>query len=287
MFDNNNVIINIKVNINNLTKSEKAIAEYVIRNSWQIPQMTIQELANASSVSKPTVSRFVKNIGFSSYRSFCNELMINSNNQTPEALIYNDISDFDSTENICNKVFENNVKAINETLSILDVNTLNTILQCICDAKTIHIFAQGRSSIVAEAFINRFYRLGLKCISYSDPHTEAVVSTISNKDDLIIGISTFGRSRSVVDGIKRASKNGTPTVAITGFSNTMMERYANHTLKVVASQTKTNSFEPSCETTAMITLIDCLYMMYIVKHEDEVKYMFERSNIAIEGEKVK
>ncbi|NMD38436.1 MAG: MurR/RpiR family transcriptional regulator, partial [Christensenellaceae bacterium] len=148
MFENNSTIINIKVNINNLTKSEKVIADYVIRNSNQIPQMTIQELADATSVSKPTVSRFVKNLGFSSYRNFCNELIINSNTHTSEALIYNDIKDFDSIENICNKVFENNVKAINETLSIIDTKTLDNVFKKICEAKTIHIFAQGRSAIV-------------------------------------------------------------------------------------------------------------------------------------------
>ena len=193
----NSVIVDLKFKLNTLTSSERIIADFVIHNSQNVPMMTIQDLAYSCNVSKPTVSRFAKNIGFESYRDFCNNLLISENETNNSAMVYNDISECDSVDKLCDKVFANNINALRETLSQIEPDILRAVLDKICSSRAVHIIGQGRSYIVAEAFSNRFYRLGVRCITYNDPHIEAVASALASEDDMVIGISTFGRSKSV------------------------------------------------------------------------------------------
>lgn len=283
----NSVIVDLKFKLNTLTSSERIIADFVIHNSQNVPMMTIQDLAYSCNVSKPTVSRFAKNIGFESYRDFCNNLLISENETNNSAMVYNDISECDSIDKLCDKVFANNINALRETLSQIEPDILRAVLDKICSSRAVHIIGQGRSYIVAEAFSNRFYRLGVRCITYNDPHIEAVASALASEEDMVIGISTFGRSKSVFSSLKRAKENGACTVLFTGYSDSPMEDYADYTLKAVASQSPINSFEPSCETAAMFVIIDCLYMMYIVNNKEKVENLLEKSNVAIEEEKIK
>lgn len=279
------IIIKIKQGISKFTKSEKKIAEYIMENPSQAARITITDMAKLCSTSKPSVSRFAKFMGYDSYRDFQKALFASLFPQTPQTIVYQDISNIDSAEHICHKVFENNIRALNETLSTVDIPALEKMLKLLTRSRYIHIFAQGRSRVVAEAFRNRFYRIGIHCFLYSDPHTEAVVSSTITPDDLAIGISNFGRSKSVINSIRRAKENGCPTIALTGFTHTRLSEIADLNISVVAKQVSSKVFEPSCETASLIVLIDCLYMMYILSEQEKVNRYFIKSDSAIEEEK--
>ncbi len=279
------LLIDIKQNIAKYTNSEHKIAEFILNNPDQASKITITEMAQICDTSKPSVSRFVKSIGFDSYRDFQNALFASLFPEQPETIVYQNISNIDSAEHICHKVFENNVRALHETLSTIDIPLLESALKLMKKARYIHIFAQGRSRVVAESLQNRFYRIGIHCFIYSDPHTEAVVSSTITPQDLAIGISNFGRSKSVINSIRRAKENGCPTIALTGFNHTKLSAIADLNISVVSHQIHSKMFEPSCETAALIVLIDCLYIMYILSEQEKVNQYFIKSDNAIEEEK--
>lgn len=43
-----------------LRKSEKTVADYIIRNSHKISRMTLRDIAESSGVSQPTVIRMLR-----------------------------------------------------------------------------------------------------------------------------------------------------------------------------------------------------------------------------------
>lgn len=53
-----------------LSRSEHAIANYVLANVHTIPSLTITELAARSGVSPPTITRFCRKIGYVSFEEF-------------------------------------------------------------------------------------------------------------------------------------------------------------------------------------------------------------------------
>lgn len=58
-----------------LRNSEKKVADVVLKQGSQCQKMTIERLAQQSGVSQPTVMRFVKAVGFQSYREFQDALL--------------------------------------------------------------------------------------------------------------------------------------------------------------------------------------------------------------------
>jgi len=62
-----NPLIAIQKNYLNFSKNEKVIANYILQNSPEINNMKITELANRTSTSISTITRFVKKIGCKSY----------------------------------------------------------------------------------------------------------------------------------------------------------------------------------------------------------------------------
>ena len=62
------ILWKIKEQYASLRKSEKAVADYMLAHDDKIEKMTIAELAEQSGVSQPTVMRFLKAIGYDSFR---------------------------------------------------------------------------------------------------------------------------------------------------------------------------------------------------------------------------
>lgn len=58
-----------------LRRSEKLAADYILDHIEQIPDLSIDRLADNAGVSQPTVLRMLKSLGFSGYRDFCYQLV--------------------------------------------------------------------------------------------------------------------------------------------------------------------------------------------------------------------
>lgn len=279
------LLADMKVKINSLTSSEKKVAEYVIDNFDQISGMPGGALADACGVSKATLTRFVRRMGYENFRTFQIDVARTGRGEVG-SMVYSDISDEDSTEAVCRKVFENSIRTLMDTLSVMDYDKMAAAVNMILNCRAIYVFAQGRSVVVARSLISRFYRLGINCFEASDPHMQAVYSSLVGPEDLVIGISTFGRSRSVLRAMERAKMNGARVLGVTSFQNTPMVKYAHIVLCAVTNHKSNQEYEPSSETISQILLIDCLYMLLVVQRKEDVKQCFVRTQRAIDEERV-
>ena len=57
-----------------LTPTDQRIANYILEHRARIPDMTMREIANECQTSSPTVSRFVKRIGYENFAQMRLEL---------------------------------------------------------------------------------------------------------------------------------------------------------------------------------------------------------------------
>jgi DNA-binding MurR/RpiR family transcriptional regulator len=290
MVQNNDVprgdlLADLKVKINALTPSEKGLAEYVIEHFDQISKMPGGALADACGVSKATLTRFVRRLGYESFRAFQIDVARTGRGDAG-SMVYSDISDEDSAEAVCRKVFENSIRTLMDTLSVMDYDKMTTAVNMILNCRAMYVFAQGRSVVVAKSLVNRFYRLGINCFEASDPHTQAVYSSLVGPEDLVVGISAFGRSRSVLRAMERAKTYGAHVLGLTSFQNTPMVKHAQIVLCAVTNHKSGQEYEPSSETISQMLLIDCLYMLLVVQRKDKVKQCFVRTQRAIDEERV-
>lgn len=71
---------------------------------------------------------------------------------------------------------------------------------------------------------------------YSDVFSRAVRG-LGNPGDVLIGLSTSGRSQNVVDALEAARERGIVTVALVGAPGSPMEQASDHVLRVVGPNT--------------------------------------------------
>ncbi len=133
--------------------------------------------------------------------------------------------------------------AVNETLSKVDVGTIDAFVSLLLDAyrqeRNIYIFGNGGSSATASHFCGdmvkglsygmekRFRAIclndnlpALMAIANDSSYDDIFVEQLKNflrKDDLVIGISGSGNSTNVVKALEYANQNGAKSVAICGF----------------------------------------------------------------------
>lgn len=284
LFHNSELVLNMKAQLQQMNPAQSRIAKYILEYPDKLPGMPIGKLAKESGVSEATISRFVKYMGCMNYRDFQAEMVKNSLLNNDRIRGYADVKNMDSAGQICRKIFEANMQCLSDSLAIIDVNALELAADLIVQSRKLCIFAQGRSMVTANSIRQRFYRLGIACTAYSDPHEQAITASLLGEDDLVMGISTFGRSRSVLKNLRIAAEKGATLIGVSSYRGTPLEKTVDILLLASSNEEASFGFEPSCSTIAQMVMLDCLYIMVTNRMKDEAKECFALSCEAIDSE---
>ncbi len=280
------ILLNIRSKAQQMNVAQKTLADYICNHFSTIEGMQINILAERSGVSTPTVSRFVKYLGYENYRTFQVEVAKSEvKNKQISLKGYSTITENDKTDNICHKIFEANIQTLRDTLAIIDYELLEQTADLIVKAKRLIIFAQGRSTVTANSIRLRLFRLGITCMFYSDTHEAAVTSSLMKKGDVVMAISTFGRSKSVLSSIRRAAQNGAKVIGVTSYDDTPLEKNCHIILKTVDNEPVDFGLEPSCSTVTQMVMLDCLYILVSKRLSADGEKSFKATCEAIQEER--
>jgi DNA-binding MurR/RpiR family transcriptional regulator len=230
------VVTLIKHRINDFTKSERKIAQFVLKNPSMVIKLTVNELANMCSVSDATVIRFIRKLGFETFQEFkfsiAKEDLQNIEEEEKELVIFQD----DSPEDILRKITLSSLKTIENTSKITNLEDYLKLAHAIRSANKICIFGVGASGAVATFLQYKLTRSGYPAAAITDPHMQAILSANMNSKDLAIGISQSGSTRDTVDSLSIAKKHGALTAAITDHRNSPIGKYSSIIIESFSSE---------------------------------------------------
>lgn len=284
VYHHSEFVLNMKAQLQQMNPAQSRIAKYILEYPDKLPGMPIGRLAKESGVSEATISRFVKYMGCMNYRDFQAEMVKNNLMNNDRIRGYAEVKNMDSSSQICQKIFEANMQCLSDSLAIIDVNALELAADLIVQGRKLCIFAQGRSMVTANSIRQRLYRLGISCTAYSDPHEQAITASLLKEDDIVMGISTFGRSKSVLKNLRIAADKGATLIGVSSYRGTPLEQMADIMLFASSNEEASFGFEPSCSTIAQMVLLDCLYIMVTNRMKEEAKEYFALSCEAIDSE---
>jgi RpiR family carbohydrate utilization transcriptional regulator len=275
------LLLRIRGLLPSLNPALKRIGQYVLDHPDQVKLMRIKDLAGRCEVADATVTRFVRTVGLASFQ----ELKISLAGIAPERLeatkmVYGEVSARDTVEQILEKIFSINSRALEDTRRILSVAAVARAVGAVDRARNIDIYAAGGSFVTAEHARLRLYRIGKRCHIYNDPNQQAVSASLLGPRDAAIGITNSGRTISTVTALARARQSGAATVAITSFDNTPITTHADI---VLFTSTQDSAFfqESMVSRLAQILVIDVLYAALAVRHFGESVRQIERSADAL------
>lgn len=207
----------IKASLPSLAPAEQRVGRLVLNDPRAFASLPITELADRAHVSKPTVVRFCRSMGYDGLSDFKLKLAGTVSEGVP--FIHRSVDVDDKTSDVLVKVIDNTVAAFlkyrNDASSVALERATEALLAAYNTGKRIEFFGVGNSGIVAQDAQHKFFRLGINTIAYSDGHMQVMSASLLGPGDCVVVISNSGRTRDLMDACDIARKNGATTIIIT------------------------------------------------------------------------
>ena len=81
-------------------------------------------------------------------------------------------------------------------------------MSLLAKARRIEFYGLGNSGIIAADAQHKFFRFDIPAVSYSDPHVQAMAASLLGPRDVLVAISTSGRSNELLDAVEIARALG-------------------------------------------------------------------------------
>ncbi len=207
----------IKASIPSLAPAEQRVAHLVLGDPRAFANLPVTELASRAHVSKPTVIRFCRSVGYDGLSDFKLKLAGSVSEGVP--FIHRSVDVDDKTSDVLVKVIDNTVAAFlkyrNDASSVAIQKAATALAATYQTGQRIEFFGVGNSGIVAQDAQHKFFRLGVHSIAYSDGHLQVMSASLLRPGDCVVIISNSGRTRDLMDAESIARKNGATTIVIT------------------------------------------------------------------------
>lgn len=233
--EHTNTLLLIRSLYPSLTKTEKKIADYVLKNAESVLYATVTDLAERASAGETSVLRFCRNLGFKSYQDF--KLSLAKDLVSPLKHEDSEIDESDDLAVVAKKMTLENVASLEHTLSLLNMEELNKAVEAIVNAKRLFFMGVGSSAMTAMDAQYRFMRLGYTGEAITDPHVMAMNAVLMTEQDVVFGISTSGSTKDLVDTIRLAKENGVFFICLTSHAKSPITKYADSILLIKSKET--------------------------------------------------
>ena len=207
----------IKASLPSLAPAEQRVGKLVLADPRAFATLPVSQLSDRAHVSKPTVVRFCRSMGYDGLSDFKLKLAGSVSEGVP--FIHRSVDIDDKVGDILVKVIDNTVAAFlkyrNDASAFAIEKAVEALTTTYKKRGRIEFYGVGNSGIVALDAQHKFFRLGVTSIAHSDGHMQVMSASTLSVDDCVVVISNSGRTRDLMDACDIARKNGATTIVIT------------------------------------------------------------------------
>lgn len=263
----NEIVVRIRFLLPSLPKIEKRVAQAILEHPEGIEEMTLAELARETNSSDASIIRFCKRLGLAGYTELKKQILFDSNaaNHYVEEQIESD----DSMTEILKKVFQSNVRALEDTL-VLASDEYEKALAALLKTKSISFFGVGDAAAVCQLAHMKFGKLGYRTSCHTDNVFQLMEAGNLRRGDVAFAISYEGRSKNIVEAMRVARARGATTIALTKMNKSPLLRFTDIVL-FIATNDLTVCRDIVARRVADQMIIDTLYLGVLAKTNDEKK----------------
>ncbi|NMT64573.1 MurR/RpiR family transcriptional regulator [Marinobacter orientalis] len=249
-----NLLEDIQLRLDTLNKSERKVAEAILRDPSAATRYSIAALARAADVSEPTVNRFCRGFSATGFPDFKIRLAQSIATGTP--YIGQNVEPDDTVAEFADKIMLSTIASLDKARQALDPKALSVAIDYLIQAKQINFFGMGGSAPVAMDAQHKFFRFNIPVMSYDDALMQRMVAAGSTTGDVIVLISYTGRTRETVEIAQQARANGATIIGITMPGSPLAEA-CTVVIEVTAPE-DTEVYMPMSSRIIHLTVIDIL-----------------------------
>lgn len=242
-----------------LSPVEQVIATYFMKHTDELTSQPILLVAQQCGTSKSAVVRLCKRLGFIGYKDFLTSLSAELALRQKDLLQeYSDVYPDHSVGKICAIVTQNHIQALESTLRLIDIKSVEQAVQAIGKTTRLDFYGVGNSGIVADDAELKFRRIGYMTYSATDKHRMVIAAATLQRGDVAFFFSYYGTTKDILDTLEIAKTQGATTIAITCKRDSPLHEKAD----IVLTTASTESLTRSGAMTSRITMLSVLDMVF-------------------------
>lgn len=262
------ILYMIKTNMNEFTKGEKRVAEYVLAHPSDVLHMSISDLSDECEAGDTTVFRFCRTLNLNGYQEFkiCLAQSVSLLNSSENAA---GKADRDNVAGVADQALETSIASLNETHSLLDLNLIEKVVSHFSQARTIRFFGLGASYLSAQEAHYKFLRITDNTSCVMDPHFQTMAAALMTPADVAVVFTHSGSSKDAIQILKTLRGTGCFIICVTRFRKSPATELSDIALLCGDNEAPMQGGSFSARI-AQLYIIDIIYSEYCRQNPDKV-----------------
>lgn len=270
-------------NRDHFTSSENQIAEYLRDHSKEVLEMSLDELSNALYVSKSTIIRFCKKLGFNGHKELCvqlakefNTFYLDGNNQTAQLIEKND-----TPSEVAQKIYSVCYHSITSAYNELDFKALEEAAEIVSMHNRVRVFSGGEDYLTAVKIASELKICGIDANVSSIPGCQDTDATLMDLRMAALLVSSGNPNSCLQKSAEILHERMIPVILITGSKMTSLHHLATVTLSVPVNDGKASI--PVGKWMGMLMVCEILGAMVFQKNYDDNVELIRRLAETVEN----
>ena len=264
-----------------LNGAQKRLGHYLQNDSSALLLSNVRDLAQAVGVSKSTVVRFAKSMGYKGFPEFKREIQKEMRGKLRAAARMEEtFAELGDDENIFAKLIKRDIQLLEETLQAASFPDFHKAVEIIWRAQKVFIIGLNASMALAYLLHFRLVRVkkDARWIFLTGGTSLLEQLAFMNPSDVLIAIDFLQVPREVQAALQHAKKVGAPILGITDFPSSAIAKAADVCLYAKRGlHTTVNSLTPA------FSLVNALAIAVVwTKKADSIKALTDLDSL-LEG----
>lgn len=262
------------------TPTENQIISYINEHTGLAINMSLEELSDQLYVSKSTIIRFCKKLGFAGHKEFCvqlakelNSFMANETELDPSFPFARD----DNNRIIAEKLLSLKFKGLNDTYAELNLETVHTLAKAIHEYRNVTIYTTDENRFVSMELESRLENIGYNANVIYLPNSVLKRASSQNSETTALFISYQARSQVLAQAAKTLSEKKIPVYLIAGPAKGLLEKYADSTIRIGYYE-PSPKLAPLASGTGLAFILDLLYGYLFEMDHDQNTALVKMAN---------
>lgn len=214
-----NIINKVKALAHSSNQNENKISNFIISQQFDLSKYSATKVGFQLGISDSSVIRYAKSLGCSGFPDFKLKLAALSPSAELAVIspIYAEIEHCDSTRLIIEKSKSLFTSKIEQSLSLIDAETIDCCANTLLGANKILLSGIGTSALVAADINSKLIRSGFNVQFNQDYHIQIVQASLLKKEDVLFAVSARGDTPEVLAAIDKAKTNEAKVISLTRY----------------------------------------------------------------------
>ena len=262
------------------TPTENQIISFIMDHTSQVIGMSLEDLSDQLYVSKSTIIRFCKKLGFAGHKEFCvqlarelNSFMASESELDPSFPFERD----DSNSALAEKILALKFNSLNDTFAELDQDAIHTLAKAIHEHRSVTVYTSDENRFAAFELESRLENIGYN-VNVIYIQNSMLKRAMSQKPESAVLFISYGqRVPAMPQAARILSEKKIPVFLITGPTRGLLEKYAETIIRI-------GYYEPSPKVAAfgssagLSLILDLLYgYLFEMDHDHNINLVKSES----------